>query len=190
MLWTINVIIFFMCLVKLLTYSDPIMDSKSNMATEFLKHKKRAEYEFKNGNGELAYTEYSRCLITYGLKLPTSRFECFSMTLWQFIRMLLHRIWIGRWLSRKTGGLFCSDVIRNDALVSAKELTLIFHRMNQLHLTLNMNDGNGLMISLYSINMAETALQIMESSHLIEIYLTAALRVKRTYPKYLQYFAK
>lgn len=53
-----------------------------------------------------------------------------------------------------------------------------------------MNDSHGLMMSLYAINMAETSTTIMNSSDLIDIYMTAALRVKRSYPKYLQFFAR
>lgn len=62
--------------------------------------------------------------------------------------------------------------------------------MNQLHLTSNMKDSNGLMLSLCAVNMAEAAGGMMESENLMEIYLTAALRVKRTYPKVFQFFCR
>lgn len=106
--------------------------------------------------------------------------------------MCLHRIWIGRFLSKKSGGLFKSSVNRQDAINSAKELSLIFHRFNQLNLTENMKDSNahGLFFSLYSVNMAEAAIDIMQPEDLVEIYLTAALRVKATYPKIFQFFCR
>lgn len=104
--------------------------------------------------------------------------------------MGLHRLWIGRFLSRRNGGFFKSEAIRSDALISAKELALVYHRMNQLNLSLNMKDSNGLMLSLCSVNMAEAAGKMMEPESMMEIYLTTALRVKRTYPKILQFFCR
>lgn len=46
------------------------------------------------------------------------------------------------------------------------------------------------MFALSSVNMAEAAGSTMESENLMEIYLTAALRVKRTYPKVFQFFCR
>lgn len=119
-----------------------------------------------------------------------SRLERLTSTGWQFIRMGLHRMWIGRFLSRRNGGLFKSEANRAEALSSAKELALVYHRMNQLHLSTNMKDSNGLMLALCSVNLAEAAGNMMEPENLMEIYLTAALRVKRTYPKVLQFFCR
>lgn len=99
-------------------------------------------------------------------------------------------MWIGRFLSRRNGGLFAPEAQRLEALGSAKELALVYHRLNQLHLTSNMKHANGLMVSLCAVNMAEAAGTTMEPQNLMEIYLTAALRVKRTYPKFLQFFCR
>jgi sterol regulatory element-binding transcription factor 1 len=131
-----------------------------------------------------------RCLQIFGLSLPVTRLERLSATSWQFIRMGLHRMWIGRFLSRRNGGLFKSEAHRADALNSAKELALVYHRLNQLNLSTNMKDSNGLMLSLCSVNMAEAAGGMMEPENLMEIYLTAALRVKRNYPKIFQFFCR
>jgi sterol regulatory element-binding transcription factor 1 len=119
-----------------------------------------------------------------------SRLERLTATGWQFIRMGLHRMWIGRFLSRRNGGLFKPEANRMEALNSAKELALVYHRMNQLHLSSNIKDSNGLMFALCSVNMAEAAGSTMEPENLMEIYLTAALRVKRTYPKVFQFFCR
>lgn len=45
-LWTVNIMILFCCLVKLLVYGDPVMSSKSQAAGEYWKHKNRADLEF------------------------------------------------------------------------------------------------------------------------------------------------
>jgi sterol regulatory element-binding transcription factor 1 len=73
---------------------------------------------------------------------------------------------------------------------SAKELSLVFHRFNQLHLTENLKDSHGLFFSLYSVNMAEAASSVMSPENVLEIYLTAALRVKYSYPKIFQFFCR
>lgn len=182
--------IFFFGLVKLLVYGDPIMSFDTETSEQLSKYKKQGEVEFEAGNCDAAFAKYLKCLQVFGMDLPTSRFDSFTLTTWQFIRMCLHRIWIGRWLSRKTGGLFCADIVRKRALQSAKELSLIMHRLNQLHLSSKIADSHGFMMSLFAINMGEAAADIISPEDMIEIYLTAALRVKRTYPKFLQFFSR
>lgn len=189
-LWTFNVIILFCCLVKLLVYGDPVLNSNTQAAAEYWKHKKRADYEFSKGNSSIAYAEYVLCLKIFGITLPTSRIETFTTTAWQFVRFSFHRLWIGRWLSYKAGGLFCSKDIRDEALNSAKELSLVFHRLNQMHLATQMSDSYGLMMSMFAINMAETSASLMSPSDLIDIYMTAALRIKKSYPKWLQFLCR
>lgn len=93
-------------------------------------------------------------------------------------------------LSRKAGGLFCSEEQRKEALASARELALIFNRLNQLHLTSKINDSHGLVMSLYAINMTEVAASLLTPHELASIFITSALRVKRSYPKYLKFFGR
>lgn len=104
--------------------------------------------------------------------------------------MCLHRAWIGRWLARKAGGLFCAPEVRTQALRSTRELALIMHRLNQLHLSAGVRNAHGFMMSLAAINMAEASGSAMPSEQLVEIYLTAALRAQRHYPKFAQFFAR
>ncbi|GAB0099908.1 sterol regulatory element-binding protein 1 [Sergentomyia squamirostris] len=189
LLWLVNVIIAWFCLIKMLVYGDPILNSKSKVASEFARHKKTAEAEYRSGNSTEAFKEYKECLQLFGLSLPTSRLECFMAISWQYIRNLLHRLWIGRWLSRKAGGLFCHSHTRTEALSSVKEIALIYHRLNQLHLAADMKDS-GLLLSLCAVNMADAAANLMAPEELMEIYLTAALRVKQNYPRFLKFFSR
>lgn len=53
-----------------------------------------------------------------------------------------------------------------------------------------MNDHHGLMMSLYAVNMAEASINVMNPSDLVNIYMTASLRVKQSYPRYLKFFAR
>ena len=102
----------------------------------------------------------------------------------------MHIIWIGRWLSRKCGGLFCPKEKRREALISARELSLVFHQLNQLHLSTNLIDFNGPLLSLNAVNMAEVSIGLMHSSDLVNIYMSAALRVKKSYPKCMIFLSR
>ncbi|XP_023301558.2 sterol regulatory element-binding protein 1 [Lucilia cuprina] len=190
MLWTMNILVMLMCMIKVLVYGDPLLGSETPASDTYWKHKKMAEHYFATGNSRNAYNEYLRCLQIFGISLPSTRLESFSVTTWQFIRLFFHRIWLGRILSRKAGGLFCSEEQRKEALASARELALIFNRLNQLHLTSKINDSHGLVMSLYAINMTEVAASLLTPHELASIFITSALRVKRSYPKYLKFFGR
>ncbi len=132
-LWILNLALILFCLVKLLVYGDPILKPKSKEFITYWKHKKQSDLDFERvstadpkkylhpkklklnfsfqGNGKAAYQELKKCLSSFGLALPTSRIENAMFTSWQFIRMLLHRIYIGRFLSRRSGGLFKSRFV-------------------------------------------------------------------------------
>lgn len=190
MIWLANIVVVWFCLIRMLVYGDPVMAAGSKEAGEYSKRKVIAERAFKTGNYSAALNEYHSCLELFGQPVPRSRFQCVLSTGWQFFRMGLHRLWIGRWLSRKTGGLFCSLQMRAEALASAREVAHLYHRLNQLHMVTKSEDAFGLLFSLCAVNMAEAAGSQMATQDLIEIYLTAALRVKETYPRWLQYFCR
>ncbi|XP_058445375.1 sterol regulatory element-binding protein 1 [Malaya genurostris] len=177
-------------LIKMLVYGDPILPARSKASTEYWKHKKQSDLDFDRGNIVASLQESKRCLAIFGVSIPNNRLETVTTTCWQFVRMFLHRIYIGRWLSRRTGGLLKPESQRIDALSSAKELALLFHRLNQLYLVSDEPEANGLMMSLYAVNMAEAAASVTSPEDMIEIYITAALRVKKSYPRYMHYFCR
>lgn len=195
-IWTLNLTVFFFGLVKLLVYGDPIIRSTDYTATAavtpLVKQQQRAAAEFATESNDTtaANTEYVKCLNLYGIHLPSTRLEAYTTLAWHFIRMCLHRLYIGRWLARKAGGLFCAPEVRDAALRSNKELALIMHRLNQLHLKAGIRNSHGFTMSLAAINMAEAAAAVMPPETMIDIYLTAGLRAKRTYPNYAQFFSR
>ncbi|XP_016955806.1 sterol regulatory element-binding protein 1 [Drosophila biarmipes] len=184
-IWLLNLALMFGCLVKLLVYGDPQLDAQTDA---YWQHKQRADSHFAQGQAAQAYTGYLNCLHMFGLNLPTSRFETYLQTSWQFLRFLFHRLWLGRVLSRRTGGLFSNATSRKQALASARELALLFNRLNQLQLTGNgsRGDGNGIMMALFASNMAEVAHNLLTPRETICIHVTTALRMKRSAPKWLQ----
>ncbi|EDV97523.1 GH14653 [Drosophila grimshawi] len=183
-LWLLNLSLMLGCLIKLLVYGDPQLDTQTDA---YYQHKQRAESHFAQGQSSLAYAGYLNCLHMYGLSLPASRLECHLQTFWQFLRFLFHRLWLGRVLSRRAGGLFCSAETRKRALASARELALLYNRLNQLHLTGDRsNDRNGIMLVLCASNMAEVAHNLLTPRETICVNVMAALRMKRSAPKWLQ----
>ncbi|XP_058834302.1 sterol regulatory element-binding protein 1 [Topomyia yanbarensis] len=190
LIFLLNLALLAFSLIKTLVYGDPILPARSKASTEYWKHKKQSDLDFTRGNIAASLQEAKRCLTAFGVSIPSSRLETVTTTCWQFTRMFLHRIYIGRWLSRRTGGLFKPESQRMDALNSAKELALLFHRLNQLYLVSDEPEVNGLMMSLYAVNMAEAASSVISPEDLIEIYITAALRVKKSYPRYMHYYCR
>ncbi|XP_053678112.1 sterol regulatory element-binding protein 1 [Anopheles nili] len=190
LLGLVNFLLMAFCLIRMLVYGDPVLPARSRASNEYWKHKKQSDLEFRRGNADASYREAKLCLQSFGLSLPSTRLERFSTTGWQFVRMFFHRLYVGRWLSRRTGGLFKPEGERMHALHSARELALLYHRLHQLHLVMDRSDANGLMMSLCAVNMAETAAAVMSVDDTIEIYLLAALRVKRSYPGLLQYYCR
>lgn len=173
--------------MKILAYGDPYIETGSKAETDYRNAKKSAETDFKLKNDHMkAYESYGTCLKFFDLDLPKNKLEKILSTFWQLIRMTLHQLYIGKWISRKAN----ASKSRSDALNSAKELAFVYHRLNQINLTSNIQDNNGLMLSFYAVNMAEAANSIMKPQHMAEIYLTAALRVKKTYPRFLQFFCR
>lgn len=87
-------------------HGDPIIPSKSKESQSYWKHRRQADYYIAKGDVTGAKQELKRCLQTFGISLPCSRFEFLLAFTWQLIRQVFHRIWIGRWLSRHCGGFF------------------------------------------------------------------------------------
>lgn len=177
----LNAIILAMCLIKLFVYGDPVRNLRSPKSAEYFSLKKSAELEFDKGNAEAAYSAYLKCLRMFGIVLPESRLDWVVTAIWQFLRCCLHRVWLGKWLSRKSGGLFCSAEVREEALNSARELANVLNRCNQIHLSRGNHARDGIIFSMYAVNMAEVASN-MNPMELLDIYLTGALRCKHSCP--------
>lgn len=189
----VNFIIVAICLIKLVVYGEPIVDRSQCKSIEMEKLKQTTEQSFRNGDITSAALGYSRLLQRYGIYLPPAAsitwLECLTYTTWQVIRMIIYRMPFGLCLSHKIGGLFCSDVIRAQAMSTYKEIGWILHRLNQIdlmELQKQLPDAcltkrrqiYGLMVTLYAVNMCETADSLMYTKEMVEVYLAAALRIK------------
>lgn len=79
---------------------------------------------------------------------------------------------------------------RREAMNSAKELSLLYHHLHQLHLVSGSTDGHltGLVLAFSAVNMAEASADLLSPEELADIYVAAALRVKESCPSFLQFF--
>lgn len=164
------------------------MPIKSKEAQNYWRYRRQADFYLSKGDKVGATQELKRCLQCFGTSLPTSRFELFVSTSWQLIRQILHRLWIGRWLSKHSGGLFVDSATRLEALTSCKELSYVYHRLHQIQLVNTSEPGHctGLMLALTAVNLAEAASSMLSPDQLVDIYVAGALRVKYTCPVFLQ----
>lgn len=179
-MWFINLAILIICLIKVLFYGDPYIIEGSKASKNLKSKISIAESQFKNNKDpETAFESFSLCLNCFGISLPKTRVERCVSFIWQFIRMILYGI---------IGKLFAKTNLykpRSDILCSAKELAHIYHRLNQISLTSGLDDQNGFLISLCSINTMEVAENIIEPHHIAEVYFTAALRAKAGLLKFM-----
>lgn len=180
-MWLVNLAILICCLIKLLFYGDPYIIEGSKASIILETKKKIAESQFKNNQKpETTFESFCLCLSCFGVNLPKTRVERYISITWKFIRMIMYGT-IGKLIARRTN-FFKS---RSDMLYSAREMALIYHRLNQISLTSGLDEQNGLLTSLCSINMVEVAANVMEPQHVAEVYLTAALRAKRGLLKFI-----
>ncbi|XP_046393991.1 sterol regulatory element-binding protein 1 [Ischnura elegans] len=181
-----NCVIFMSCLIKIFMYGDPILPCKSKASVMYWRHRKQADFNLAQGDLSGGNQELKRCLQAYGRPLPTSKIEFFTSTMWQLVRQMLHRLWIGRWLARHSGGFFLDVSTRREAVNSAKELSLVYHKLHQLHLVSGTHDYGGLMLAFNAVNMAEASSDLLPPEQLADIYVAAALRIKESCPSFLQ----
>jgi sterol regulatory element-binding transcription factor 1 len=198
----------------MLVYGDPVIYSKSKPFTTYWRHRKQADYDLSNvsnfslttlsvrpvcptccccvvqGKNAAANEELRRCLQAFGKPFPASRLELLLGTMWQVARQGLHRMWVGRWLARKCGGVLADSARRREAQNSAKELATVYHRLHQLHLVSMRGQHGGLMLALSAANLGEAAADVLPAEILADIYVAVALRIKESCPTFLHVLSR
>ncbi|XP_050303830.1 sterol regulatory element-binding protein 1 [Anthonomus grandis grandis] len=185
LLWFLNIFILSFCLIKMFVYGDPIIPQKSSEAQKFWIHRKQADVYLSEGDKTNAKQELLRALQIYNIALPTSRLELCLCFTWQSLRQLMHRLWIGRYLSRHTGGFFIDGVTRFDCQSSCKELALLYNDLHKIQLMQGPEETChlfGLTTSLNALNLAEAAKGRIKPVDMIDIYIGVTLRIKASLP--------
>ena len=81
------------------------------------------------------------CLRALKRPLPVSKLDVACGLVWQLMRHVLQRLWIGTWLASAAGGINLwgrSTDTQDYAIISAKDAALVYHKLHQLSLTGNV----------------------------------------------------
>ncbi|NWX49531.1 SRBP1 protein, partial [Steatornis caripensis] len=127
-----------------------------------------------------------------GRPLPASHGDLACSLLWSLLRHLLQRLWVGRWLAARAGGLRPDPPPPAHVRQSARDAAMAYHRLHQLHLAGKQAGGHLLAINLAlsAVNLAECAGDAVSVAALAEIYVAAALRVKASLHRWFHFLAR
>ncbi|XP_058415507.1 sterol regulatory element-binding protein 1 isoform X3 [Diceros bicornis minor] len=192
LIWLTNGLLVLASLALLFVYGEPVTRPHSGPAVRFWRHRKQADLDLARGDFAQATQQLWLALRALGRPLPTSHLDLACSLLWNFIRHLLQRLWVGRWLAGRAGGLQGDCALQADARASAREAALVYHRLHQLH-TMGKYPGGHLTaanLALSALNLVECAGDTVSVATLAEIYVAAALRVKTSLPRALHFLTR
>jgi len=81
-----------------------------------------------------AVTQMRGCLQSLGRPLPTTNLDLIASLFWGVLRQLLHRAGLCRVMEWKAASLWRA-LTDHDVKLSARDATVIYHKLLQLHLT-------------------------------------------------------
>ncbi|XP_003703827.1 sterol regulatory element-binding protein 1 [Megachile rotundata] len=178
LLWLTNAILLISGLCRLLLYGDPILTSDSKLFLELHRWRRQAEFNISKNEYSQACRDLHQCLQFLGRPYPSSRTEIWLATMWQIIRQLLHKLWIGKWILY-THKWFSEKTTRQQAEISAMEIATIYQHMLCLRLSEGSKNGT-LYLAFSAVNYAEAAGETIPKSLLAEIYINVALCFKQS----------
>ncbi|XP_047563817.1 sterol regulatory element-binding protein 1 isoform X1 [Lutra lutra] len=192
LVWLTNGLLVLVSLALLFVYGEPVTRPHSDPAVHFWRHRKQADLDLARGDFAQAAQQLWLALRALGRPLPTSHLDLGCSLLWSLIRHLLQRLWVGRWLAGRAGGLHRDCALQADARASARDAALVYHKLHQLH-TMGKYTGGHLAaanLALSALNLAECAGDAVSVATLAEIYVAAALRVKTSLPRALHFLTR
>lgn len=181
--WAVHLIVVLGILIRIFVYGEPVTRPQTDAAVLFWRHRNQADIDLSRGDNISAARHLEICLHALGRPLPTSKLDVFCGLVWNLVRHVLHRLWIGRWLASVAGGLSlkpssesmkCKDYAR----ISARDAALVYHKLHQLSLTgyYSVNKWRSFIMALSAVNMAESAGNLISVEVMSEIYVTAAIQ--------------
>ncbi|XP_015242997.1 PREDICTED: sterol regulatory element-binding protein 1 [Cyprinodon variegatus] len=192
LVWLLNGILVSGVLIRLLVYGEPVTRPHSGSSVLFWRHRKQADLDLARGDFAQASHNLWTCLKALGRPLPTSQLDLACAALWSLLRFCLQRLWVGRWLAARAGGLRTDRPLQEDACKSSRDAALVYHRLHQLHMTGKLNGSHlsAVHIALSAVNLAECAGSCLPVACLAEVYVSAALRVKASLPRILHFTSR
>ncbi|XP_024420857.2 sterol regulatory element-binding protein 1 isoform X2 [Desmodus rotundus] len=192
LVWLTNGLLVLVSLALLFVYGEPVTRPHSGPATHFWRHRKQADLDLARGDFAQAAQQLWLALQALGRPPPTSYLDLTCSLLWNLIRHLLQRLWVGRWLAGRAGGLQGDCALQADARTSAREAALVYHKLHQLHATGKYTGGHltATSLALSAVNLAECAGDALSVATLAEIYVAAAMTVKTSLPRALHFLTR
>ncbi|XP_036749922.2 sterol regulatory element-binding protein 1 isoform X1 [Manis pentadactyla] len=192
LVWLMNGLLVLVSLAFLFVYGEPVTRPHSGPAVHFWRHRKQADLDLARGDFAQATQQLWLALRALGRPLPTSHVDLACSLLWNLIRHLLQRLWVGRWLAGRAGGLQRDCALQADARASARDAALVYHKLHQLHTTGKYTGGHlsAANLALSALNLVECAGDAVSVATLAEVYVAAALRVKTSLPRALHFLTR
>ncbi|XP_054565877.1 sterol regulatory element-binding protein 1 isoform X1 [Eptesicus fuscus] len=192
LVWLTNGLLVLGSLALLFVYGEPVTRPHSGPAVHFWRHRKQADLDLARGDCAQAAQQLQLALRALGRPLPTCRLDLACSLLWNLLRHLLQRLWLGRWLAGQAGGLQRDCALQADARASARDAALVYHRLHQLHATGKYTGGRltAASLALSALNLAECAGDAVPAATLADIYVAAALTVKTHLPRALHFLTR
>uniref|UniRef100_A0A671XSZ3 Sterol regulatory element-binding protein 1 n=1 Tax=Sparus aurata TaxID=8175 RepID=A0A671XSZ3_SPAAU len=192
LVWLLNGVLVSGVLIRLLVYGEPVTRPHSGSSVLFWRHRKQADLDLARGDFAQASQNLWTCLKALGRPLPTSQLDLACAALWSLLRFCLQRLWVGRWLAARAGGLRSDRPLQEDARKSSRDAALVYHRLHQLHMTGKLNGSHlsAVHMALSAVNLAECAGSCLPVASLAEVYVSAALRVKASLPRILHFTSR
>ncbi|KFO27658.1 Sterol regulatory element-binding protein 1 [Fukomys damarensis] len=192
LVWLGNGLLVLVSLALLFVYGEPVTRPHSAPAVHFWRHRKQADLDLARGDFAQAAQQLWLALRALGRPLPTSHLDLACSLLWNLIRHLLQRLWVGRWLASRAGGLQRDCALKADVRASARDAALVYHKLHQLHAMGKYTGGHlaATNLALNALNLAECAGDTVTMATMAEIYVAAALRVKTSLPRALHFLTR
>ncbi|XP_072794658.1 sterol regulatory element-binding protein 1 isoform X1 [Vicugna pacos] len=192
LVWLVNGLLVVLSLALLFVYGEPVTRPHSGPSVRFWRHRKQADLDLARGDFAQAAQQLWLALRALGRPLPTSHLDLACSLLWSLVRHLLQRLWVGRWLASRAGGLWRDGALQADARASARDAALVYHKLHQLHAVGKYPGGHlaATHLALSALNLAECAGDAVSVATLAEIYVAAALRVKTSLPRALHFLTR
>ena len=73
-------------------------------------------------------------LLSLGRPLPTSKMDLAASLMWQLFRQVTHRLYLGKWLFCRAGGIRRKNVEKSDVKNCAKDAAIAYFKLHQMHI--------------------------------------------------------
>ncbi|NXP07103.1 SRBP1 protein, partial [Thinocorus orbignyianus] len=190
--WALDVALVLGAVVRLFVCGEPVTRPHSEPSILFWRHRRQADLDLDRGDFAQGAQHLRTALGALGRPLPASHGDLACSLLWTLLRHLLQRLWVGRWLAARAGGLRRDRPPPAHIRQSARDAAMAYHRLHQLHLAGKQAGGHLLAINLAlsAVNLAECAGDAVSVASLAEIYVAAALRVKASLHRCFHFLAR